>query len=244
MSSTLSRFVRRAHAKRVALAAALAVVGLGSFAGAASATFTLSAGSIQLTDGSTSGNPPSGSWVSLPTDDPTATPPYFQNPTTTWSGTPTGLYTVIRKGKNAGGNAVGLVLGRPSQSDILGDLTDPFNRVPFTLFTRADTPASNPTWAGPTLTFDGSASSTGTRRLLRGDLTGLWVSYGGNSYYVGTAESSATGRIAPLTGSITGNATRSGAATITLNWNTDLASPYAPGFEPYQARFQLVGVLN
>ncbi|MDO8189543.1 hypothetical protein Q5424_27645 [Conexibacter sp. JD483] len=242
MSTTPSRSVRRAHARRAVVAAALAVAGLGSLAGAANADFTLSSGTIQLTDGATSGNPPANSWVSLPTDDNTATPNYFQNPSTTWSGTPSGLFTVIRKGNSGGGSAAGLALGRVT-TNIVGNLTDPFNTVPFTLQTRAATPTSNPGWT-PSLTFSGSASSAGTRSLVRGDLSGLWVSYGGNDYYVGTGSSAATGRIAPLTGSITGDATRSGRATITLNWNTDLASPYAPGFEAYQAKFQLVGVLN
>ncbi len=150
---------------------------------------------------------------------------------------------MIRKGNSGAADSAGLTLGAVQASGIVGNLTDPFNRVPFTLYTRAATPASNPGWT-PSLTFSGNATDTGTRSLASGDLSGLWVGYGGNDYYVGTGSSAATGRIAPLTGTITGNATRSGRATITLTWNTDLASPYAPGFEPFQAKFQLVGTLN
>lgn len=242
MHRTLSGLARHLRVKRIAVAASLAVVGLGSLAGAASANFTLSSGSIQLTAGATTGNPPTGSWVSLPTDQPPPPPPFpfpdhFINPSTSWTGTPTGLFTVIRSGISAGGNAPGLTLGttQSGANSITGDTTDPFDRVAWYLYSRAETPTTETGWT-PRLTFAGLATDTGARSLVSGDLRGLWVRYNGNDYYVGTDES--TG-LEPLTGQITGNAITG--RTITLNWNTDLASPYAPGFEPFQARFQLVG---
>jgi hypothetical protein len=221
--STTSASVSHLSRRATALAAlVLAMFGSAAFTTAAHANFTLNSGRITLTAGSTTGNPPTGSWVSLPTDNPLATPAYFTNPSSTWTGTPDGLFTRIQPG------TTGLTLGGTQPSGgIIGATTDTFNSVPFTLITTSD----------PTLTFSGAAGDSGTRLLTGGDLSGLRVLYGGNLYNVGTAFGAGAHRIVSLTGEIT-NSTASSLNRITLKWTTDLTEP---GFDTYRAQFQLVG---
>lgn len=217
--------------RATALAAlALALVGTAVFTTAAHAEFTLNSGKITLVAGSTTGSPPTGSWVSLPTDDPFASPPYFTNPSSSWVGSPDKLFTVIRPGAAPAGLALGAT--QPA-GGIIGSTTDTFNGLPWTLITTPGT-------ADPSLTFAGNHNDTGTRLLTGGDLTALRVSYAGSTYNVGTGFGPGAHRIHSLTGEIHGSTTGTGAnaATITLSWTTDLTEP---GFSPYQARFQLVG---
>lgn len=222
MSTTSPRRLRG----RTALAVALAGLGLSAFAAtSAQADFTLSGGTLTLQDGSTTGTPPSsGSWVKLPTDDPRASPAYFDNLASTGA---SGEYTLIN-----GSRSTGLLLGRAQTTGgIFGPLT-PFGGPSPTY----DFDAFTVTGSAPQFTFTGAATNTGTRTLTRGDLSGLRISYGGGTYDVSTTEATATKHIVPLRGTITGNATRS--ATITLDWTSDLVEP---GFSAYQAQFHWVG---
>lgn len=222
MSTTLFRRL----SLRALLVLGLATVGLTAFAGAASATFTLSTGTLTLTDGSTTGTPPSGgSWVTLPTDDPLASPNYFSNAAST-AASP--QYTLIN-----GSASSGLQLGTTQASGIFGALTSFGGPSPtYDFFAK--------TTVAPTLTFDGSATGSGTRALTAGNLSGFAITYGGNDYDVSTTEATARKHIVPLNGSITGDATnRRVGARIVLDWTSDLVEP---GFDLYQARFHLEGI--
>jgi len=223
--STTSASVLHLSRRATALAAlVLALVGTAVFTAAASADFTLNSGRITFTAGSTTGNPPSGSWVALPSDDGGGA--YFTNPSSTWTGTPDSFYTLIRPGASP----AGLILGASQPAGgIIGSTTDTFGGAPWTLITQS----------APTLTFAGTSTGTGTRVLTGGDLSGLRVSYGGNTYNVGTGFAAGAHRIAPLTGEITGSTT--GNNTIRLNWTTDLTEP---GFDTFRAQFQLVGTYH
>ena len=229
MSTTAASVLHLSRRATALAALALALVGTAAFTTAAHADFTLSSGKITLTAGATSGNPPTGSWVSLPTDNPLATPPYFTNPSSSWVGTPDKLFTVIRPGAAPAGLALGAT--QPA-GGIIGPTTDTFNGIPWTLVTT--------TGVHPSLTFSGTATGTGTRLLTGGNLTALRVLYGGTTFNVGTAFGAGAHRIQSLTGEIHGSAagTDASRATITLGWTTDLTEP---GFEPYRAQFQLVG---
>ncbi len=44
---------------------------------------------------------------------------------------------MIRKGNSGAADSAGLTLGAVQASGIVGNLTDPFNRVPFTLYTES-----------------------------------------------------------------------------------------------------------
>jgi hypothetical protein len=218
--STTSASVLHLSRRATALAAlVLALVGTAAFTSAARADFTLNSGRITLTAGSTTGNPPSGSWVSLPSDDGGGA--YFTNPSSSWTGSPTtdGLYTLIRPG--ATGSGLFLGTAQPS-GGIIGSGTDTFGGAPWSLVTTS----------APTLRFSGTAGSPFTRSLTGGDLSGLRVLYGGSTYDVSTGFTAGAHRIATLTGSI------SASNTITLNWTTDLTEP---GFSTFRASFQLVG---
>lgn len=221
--STTSASVLHLSRRATALAAlVLAVFGTAVFTAAASADFTLNSGRITLTAGSTSGTPPTGSWVSLPLDSGGG---YFTNPSSTWTGSPDGLFTRIQPG------TAGLILGATQPAGgIIGATTDTFNGIPWTLIS---------TGTAPTLTFSGTSTGTGTRALIGGNLTGLRVSYGGGTYNVGTGFGAGAHRIAPLTGEITGSTT--GSNTVRLNWTTDLTEP---GFDTFRAQFQLVGTYH
>jgi hypothetical protein len=225
MSTRSSGLPRRMLVHAVLVLAAVAI-SLTAFAGSASAHFILNTGTLKLENGSSSGTPPSGgSWVRLPSDNPTTTPfNYFPNPTTTAASTE---YTLI-DGTGAGAS---LALGRAQPSGgIFGPLTT-FNGVPFSAITIAG--------SAPTLTFDGADDAAGTRTLTRGDLTGLRITYNGALYNVGTNETAGGTHIAPLHGSITGNATSTTVpARIQLDWTSDLTEP---GFSPYQAQFHWTG---
>jgi hypothetical protein len=222
MSITSSSPSRR-RSRRAALLAglALAVLGPAAFASSAGAHFVLSSGTLDLVQGGASGNPPSGSWVTLPSDDGGGA--YFTNPSSTWTGTPDGLYTRISNG------TAGFTLGAAQPAGgIIGASTDTFAGLPWTL---VNTGAS-------TLTFDGADNAIGTRTLTRANLTGLKVTYNGATYNVGTTTGGGNDVITALTGSITGNATSTTSpAQITLDWTTDLTE--VP-FNTFQAHFHLV----
>jgi hypothetical protein len=223
--STTSASVLHLSRRATALAAlVLALVGTAAFTTAARADFTLNSGRITLTAGTTTGTPPSGSWVALPSDHGGGA--YFTNPSSTWTGSPDGFYTLIRPG--AAGAGLFLGTAQPA-GGIIGSGTDPFNAIPWSLVTTS----------APSLTFDGAASGTGTRALTGGDLSGLRVLYGGNTYNVATGFGPGPHRIAPLTGEIIGSTT--GTNTVRLNWTTDLTEP---GFSTFRAQFQLVGTYH
>jgi hypothetical protein len=211
------------HLSRRATALAalvLALFGTAVFTAAASANFTLNSGRVTLHPGGTTGNPPTGSWVALPSDDGGGA--YFTNPNSTWTGTPDGFYTRIQPG------TTGLTLGGAQLAGgIIGTSTDTFAGLPWTLISTS----------APSLTFSGNATDAGTRTLTGGDLTGLRVTYNGSLFNVGTGFGPGADRIHSLTGSITGS-TANPANKITLTWTTDLTE--AP-FATFRAHFQLVG---
>jgi hypothetical protein len=225
MTTRSSGLPRRMSIRAVLVLAAVAV-SLTAFAGSASAHFVLSGGTLRLVNGSQTGTPPSsGSWVRLPTDDPTAVPNYFSN-TSSLAASPE--YTLI-DGTAAG---FGLRLGVAQPAGGIFSNATTFNHVPFTI---VNTEAS-------TLTFDGADNGTGTRTLTGGNLTGLRISYGGATYNVGTTATPGGDRIVPLHGSITGNATStSPTARITLDWTTNLTET---SFFPYTAQFHLDAIYN
>jgi hypothetical protein len=231
--STRSSSLRHLSRRATALASlALALFGLASFTTAANANFTLSSGTIRLTDGSGATDPPSGSWVTLPADTASTTPPYFTNPSTTWTGSPDGKYTLIKRADSVLAST-GLRLGRiQSAGGIFGDATDTFGFAPW----QAITTTTATTGATPTLTFSGTAAGTGTRTLVSGDLSGLRIRYGGGTYDVSTTQAAGGKHTVPLTGEIVGATTSS--PTITLDWTSDLVEP---GFSPYRAHFRWVG---
>ncbi|HEY0226964.1 MAG TPA: hypothetical protein VGC05_11365 [Mycobacterium sp.] len=224
---TIPKPQRLSRKATLLVALMLAALGLTVLSATANAAFTLNSGSLSLTDGNGTTDPPSGSWVTLPTDNPKAVPPYFENPTTSWKGTPKGKYTLIRNKDSVLGSTA-LTLGSTQAGGIFGDTTDKFAGVPFT---AVDTSA-------PTLTFEGSASETGTRKLTSGDLSGLEINYGEGTYNVGTTTASGGMHIVPLHGTITGAVGGKKTVTITLDWTSDLTEP---GFEPYEAHFHWVG---
>jgi hypothetical protein len=229
MSTTSASMLHLSRRATVLAALALALFGTAVFTAAASANFTLNSGKITLTAGSTTGNPPSGSWVALPSDHSGG---YFTNPDSTWDGTPQHkLYTRIRPGAAPAGLALGVA--QPG-GGIIGSTTDPFNGVPWDLVSVS----------APVLTFAGNHSDLGSRALVGGNLTGLRVKYAGNTYTVGTAFGAGPHRTLPLTGSIIRSTTGTGAnaATVTLTWQTDLTEP--GGFGTFRAHFQLVGTYD
>lgn len=241
MSSTLFHSTHASRRAMLPLALTFAaLLGLLAFAASARADFTLNSGEIHFGPVVTpdTGNPPSSnSWVSLPTDNTKAKPNYFQNPTTTWTGTPKGLYTLIG-GFNVSGEietpVTGLTLGGAQPSGgIIGNDTNTFAGEPFSLFTVLG--------SAPDLTFSGSDSETTPRQLTAGDLSGLRVLYQGQTYHVGTTVAGGENQTVPLHGSIIGSTTDpENPATITLAWKTNLTAS-DPGFEPYEAEFHLVG---
>lgn len=213
-----------------ALLVALAFVALGfaALATQANAAFTLNSGTLALTDGAGNTDPPSGSWVTLPTDDPEHDDPaYFTNTSSSWTGEPDDFkYTLIRN-TNLDDSETALELGAPQAGGIFGDTTDPFQHFPF----------SGVTTKAPKLVFYGSPSDTKTRKLKFGYLP-LDIEYGGNTYNVSTKSKPGGTRVVPLTGHIIGDATVPGAAKITLDWITDLDEP---GFDTYTAHFHWEG---
>ncbi len=227
MSTTSASLLHLSRRATVLAALALALFGSAVFTVAASANFTLNGGTITLAAGSTNGNPPSGSWVALPTDSPLHTPAYFTNPSSTWDGTPDKLYTRIRPGAAP----AGLTLGTAQPAGgIIGSTTDTFNGLPWNLVSVS----------APELTFAGNHTDGGSRALVGGDLTGLRVVYAGTTYTVGTAFGPGAHRIHSLTGSIVGNPTSTlNPATVSLTWQTDLTEP--GGFGTFRAHFHLVG---
>jgi len=231
MSTTSASMLHLSRRATVLAALVLALFGTAVFTAAASANFTLNSGRITPIQGGTTGNPPTGSWVALPTDNPAATPPYFTNPSSTWSGTPDTYYTRIVPGAVP----TGLILGTAQPSGgIIGSQTDTFNGLPWDLVTVS----------APVLTFAGNHNDVGPRALTGGNLTGLRVRYAGNTYTVGTAFGAGPHRILPLTGSIVRSTTGTGAnrATIHLTWDTDLTEP--GGFGTFRAHFQFTGTYD
>jgi hypothetical protein len=204
---------------------ALAAVGLAAFTASAYATFTLSTGTLKLTNGTTKGTPPGGSWVELTSKDPGGGA--FENPA--------GLaenpdYTLI-----LGSGATGLELGQAQPTGgIFGPLTYFGLAIPSDLFS-----ALTLTGSAPSLTFSGSASETGTRTLTGGNLLGLRILYAGSLYNVATQTGSGPDIVIPLEGTITGNATKANKATILLHWETALLEP---GFSLFNALFHWEGL--
>jgi hypothetical protein len=225
MNTRSSGLPRRMSIRAVLVLAAIAT-SLTAFAGSASADFTLNTGTLKLINGSQTGSPPvSGSWVTLPTDNPLASPNFFPNSTTTAAST---QYTLI-DGTAAG---AGLRLGVAQPGGGIFSTLTTFQGVPFSLVNLEPS----------TLTFAGADNGAGTRTLTRGNLTGLRILYGGNTYNVGTTSTSGGDRIVPLHGTITGNATATNpTARITLDWTTNLTEP---GFDLYTAQFHLDTVYN
>jgi hypothetical protein len=211
---------------RAVLVLAAVAVSLTAFAGSAGAHFVLNQGTLRLINGSQTGSPPSsGSYVTLPTDNPLAVPNFFPNNTTTASST---QYTLI----DGTAPGFGLQLG----------VAQPGGGIFSTLTTFQGTPFSLVNLEPSTLTFDGADNATGTRTLTTGNLTGLRILYGGNTYNVGTTSTPGGDRIVPLHGSIHGNATSTNpTARITLDWTTNLTEP---GFDTFTARFHLEAVYN
>jgi hypothetical protein len=233
MSTTSASLLHLSRRVTVLAALALALFGSAVFTAAASANFTLNSGRITLTEGGTTGNPPAGSWVALPSDHPSLPTPYFTNPSSTWVGTPDTYYTRIVPGPTS---TTGLTLGSTQPTGgIIGSQTDLFNGLPWDLVTVG---------VAPSLTFAGNHSDLGPRALTGGNLTGLRVRYAGNTYTVGTEFGAGPHRIVPLTGSIIRSTTGTGVnrATIHLTWQTDLTEP--GGFGTFRAHFQLTGTYD
>lgn len=235
MNTILSRSTRLSRGTTLLAMLALAVLGLTAFAASASAQFTLNSGTLSLTDGTVDGDPPSGSWVELPTDKP-ASPPYFANPSSSWTGTTegeppvtTGQYTLIKnKDSLLGSTALELGSTQPT-GGIFGNSTDQFGGAPFYAVTTS----------APTLHFYGSATDTGTRKLKWGNLSGLEIVYKEGTYDVSTTSKPGGKHVVPLTGHIIGDATDpENPALITLDWTSDLVEP---GFSDYQAHFHWEG---
>lgn len=225
-----TRSVQSARLPRGAMllmALVLAALGLAVQTATASADFTLSSGTLSLTDGDNS-SPPNGSWVELPQDPPATG--FFVNTTSTWTGG-TGQYTLI-KNANSDTSTTALELGgtQSSSGEIFGDTTDQFAGTPFYAITTND----------PTLTFSGTASDTGTRTLVSGDLSGFEIVYNGVTYDVGTTEATGGDHVVPLHGEIIGAVGGKTPPTITLDWTTDLTKN-AGNFSPFQAHFHLEG---
>jgi hypothetical protein len=214
----LKRFLRAPRLSILAaLTAALAAVGLMSFAAPAGADFTLSSGLLLFKNGGT-GNPPAGSWVLLINRNTGA---LFLN----FSNNPASLgYTPIL-GSAAG---VGLELGAAQPNGgIFG---------PLTLFDGALFSAFTLTGSSPSLTFSGAINGTGSRALLAGNLLGLDIAYGGQTYNIGSQFNPFTDGVLPLRGLADGNLlTKTG--NVTLHWNTAIL--LAP-FNEYNALFHLV----
>ncbi len=223
MSTRSSGLSRRVSTRAVLVLAAVAI-SLTAFVGSASADFTLNKGTLRLVNGGT-GDVPSGSWVSLPTDNPFATPNVFLNPSTT--ATTTG-YTLI----DGTAPGFGLQLGVAQPGGGIFSRATTFQGLPFTIVNTE----------APTLTFAGADNGTGTRTLVSGNLTGLRISYNGATYNVGTTSTAGGDRIVPLHGSIIGNATSTNpTARITLDWTTNLTET---GFEAYTAQFHWEAIYN
>lgn len=230
MSTTSASMLHLSRRATVLAALALALFGSAVFTAAASANFSLHRGKITLIAGGASVNPPSGSWVALPSDHPLLPTPYFTNPSSTWIGTPDTLYTRIRPGAAGTGLTLG---GTQPAGGIIGSTTDTFNGLPWDLVSVGH----------PVLTFAGTHTDSGSRALIGGDLTGLRVKYAGNTYTVGTAFGAGPHRTLPLSGSIVGNPTSTNEpATITLTWQTDLTEP--GGFGTFRAHFRLAGTYH
>jgi hypothetical protein len=213
-----------------ALIVALAAVGLTAFVASAGADFTIRTGRLQLTNGSTSGSPPSsGSWVELLNKDPGGSP--FINPASTAANL---ALTLIN-----GTGAEGLLFGTAQPGGgIFGPLTYFGQTLQADLFSALTLPGSS-----PFLTFSGAHNATGSRELLGGNLLGLDIEYAGGLYRVGT-EFGATGGdiVQSLTGLIHGNIlSTTNPATILLNWITSLLEP---GFSLYNAQFHWVGTYH
>jgi hypothetical protein len=206
---------------RAALTVALAAAGLAAFTASAYATFTLTTGTLKLTNGSPKGTPPSsGSWVTLPSKDLGELP--FQNALT---GAASPSYTLI-----LGSTATGLLLGQAQPNGgIFGPLTY-FGPALFSAYTTSG--------SAPLLTFSGSAKETGLRTLTGGNLNGLTIAYNGGSYNVGTQFGTGKDIVKGLLGTITGNATETSKAIILLTWETSLLEP---GFSLYDAQFHWEG---
>ncbi len=204
----------------------LAAIGLTAFVATAGADFTIRTGKLQLTNGSTTGSPPtSGSWVEL-YDKVNGAP--FINPASTALNH---ALTLIN-----GSGAEGLLFGTAQPSGgIFGPLTYFGGTEPIDLFSALTLPGSD-----PLLSFSGKDNESGTRGLLGGNLLGLDIQYAGSLYRVGTDFGTAGGDIVvPLSGTITGNAlSASEPATILLTWVTALLEP---GFSLYNAQFHWVG---
>jgi len=208
---------------RAAVTVALTALGVAAFAASADATFTLTTGALKLTNGTTTGTPPKGSWVELLSKDLGGSP--FENPA---SGAENKDYTLI-----LGSGATGLLLGRAQPNGgIFGPLTFFGSKSAGELFS-ANTIAGSQ----PLLTFSGSAAEEGTRPLTGGNLNGLMIAYAGSLYNVETQFNKTKDIVIPLAGTITGDATGN-KSTILLTWSTSLLEP---GFSLFNALFHWQG---
>jgi hypothetical protein len=207
---------------RAAVTVALTALGVAAFAASADATFTLTTGALKLTNGTSTGTPPSGSWVELLSKDLGGSP--FENPA---SGAENKDYTLI-----LGSGATGLLLGKAQPNGgIFGPLTFFGSKSEGELFS-ANTIAGSQ----PLLTFEGGASSKGTRALTGGNLNGLMIAYAGSLYNIETQFNKTKDIVIPLAGTITG---ASGSEpTILLTWSTSLLEP---GFSLFNALFHWQG---
>ena len=204
---------------RSVLTVVLAVTGLAAFTASAYATFTLNSGTLKLTNGTTTGTPPKGSWVELLNKDIGGAP--FNNPLSTAEDHD---FTLID-----GSTATGLLLGRAQPN---GGIFGPLTFFGPALFSVDDRTA-------PSLLFSGSAKTTTARTLVGGFLDGLEILYNGGLYNVGTHFGTGQHIVQGLLGTITGDATLPGKATILLTWQTALLEP---GFSLYNASFHWEGV--
>jgi hypothetical protein len=214
---------------RTALVLAVTAVGFTAFTASASANFTLSTGTVLLTNGSTTGTPPTtGSWVRLPED---ATEGKGQGTfINAASEAANHEYTLVKGSASKPGLELGAI--QVGEEDIFGPLTKfgptIAESVTFYAFTKA----------APELTFAGKDNEAGTRNLSSGTLP-VWIEYGGQEYDVDATTSGKpkSKYIVLLKGTIKGDATKAG-ATITLEWTTHIEQ--AP-FNPYDAEFKWVG---
>jgi hypothetical protein len=219
------RFLRT-HRLSILAALIVALAALTAFAATAGADFNIEAGALKLTNGSTTGSPPSsGSWVELLNKDPGGLP--FFNPASTAENK---NLTLIN-----GSGAEGLLFGTSQSSGIFGPLTYFGEETNTDLFSALTLPS-----AKPLLTFSGTDTQTAARALLGGNLLGLDILYAGSHYNVQTAFTTIKDTLFPLRGLIVGNALATGknAAVILLKWATGLLEP---GFSLYNALFNWVG---
>lgn len=213
----------------VSLIVALATVGLTAFAASAGADFNIEAGTLLLKNGTTTGVPPSGSWVELLNKDPGGLP--FNNEASTAADH---FLTLI----NGNASGAGLTFGEAQPTGgIFGPLTDFGGPEDAFLFSALTLPGSK-----PLLKFSGIDTETIPRALLGGNLLGLDILYTGNHYNVQTEFNTIKDTFRALRGLIVGNLlSPTKPATILLSWAQGLLEE---GFSLYNALFQWIGTYD